>query len=119
MLSAAKHLLSFVESNQKRIPLPRLRDRDDSVGAFLIRVFEEGGWAHTGEERNRLRTAATASVPSTLRPHGFIGTTLDVSCGPPSSSKAVDDWKPAVRHRCTDFFRSLFTSSLPGFGTDR
>src|SRR5215469_13170462 len=65
MLSAAKHMLSFVESNQKRIPRSA---RDDNVG---------------------VRAAATASVPSNLRPYGFIGTTLDVSCGPPSSSKQL------------------------------
>jgi len=36
MLSGAKHLLFLIETSQKRIPLPRVRDRDDIVGGFFI-----------------------------------------------------------------------------------
>src|SRR5215467_9529132 len=39
MLSAAKHLLFLPVSKQKQIPLPRLRDRDDTIRAFLISVL--------------------------------------------------------------------------------
>jgi len=37
-----KHLLFLVGNNQKQIPLPRLRDRDDIVPAFFNTVLELG-----------------------------------------------------------------------------
>jgi hypothetical protein len=59
MLSAAKHLLFLVESQQKQTPLPhrrsklrsaeRTRDREDIVGPALLVAFPLKG-AHTRRE---------------------------------------------------------------------
>jgi hypothetical protein len=39
MLSGAKHLVFLIETKQKQIPLPRLRDRDDMAGGFFNRLL--------------------------------------------------------------------------------
>ena len=39
MLSGAKYLLFLVESKQKQLPLPQLRDRDD-IGGFFISALD-------------------------------------------------------------------------------